>query len=389
MRREARRKKVVEEPDDHTNIKRAILEGYLGAWLSILGQGGFPSVWYVDCCAGPGIGDDGSPTSGLLSVQQSQSVYEARKVKCANCIVIENDADHYERLRTSIECEDIPTGEFLWCPPLKPEQWLDRVGETTRRDPGVYVYGVEADFQNVLPGLLRQIPALGTPAFFFIDPYGYTDIPFDIVKNILARPTVEIFLTFFAHHIARFGSDERTRETIQRVMGTEEIDSLTQGSLDQREEAILDAYVHNLYQAGARFTCWFRVMRSDMRQTAYYLVHGSKDETALKRMKDVMATNRTPGMGACYGGPDHIQLSQSLRLFKAEKGDLQDLLSEQFTKKTVTYEELELWVYENTPWVSKDLRPALREMRDTGEIEYTAVTSKRNGLKGKDLLSFP
>jgi len=380
---------VVEQPHDHTKVKRAILEGYLGAWLAILGQAGFPSVWYVDCCAGPGIGRDGSPTSGLLSVRQSQAVLETGKAKRANCVVIENDADHYERLRTSIECEHIPTSESLWCPPLEFEQWLARVGEPTGRDPGVHIYGIEADFQNVLSGLLRQIPASGTPAFFFIDPYGYTDIPFDIVESILARPTVEIFLTFFAHHVARFASDERNRETIRRVMGTEEIDSLTQGSLDEREEAILDAYVYNLYQAGARFTCWFRVMLSDMRQTAYYLVHGSKHQMALKKMKDSMATNRTPGMGACYGGPDHLRLSRSLRLFDADKADLKHLLLEHFAKRTLTYEELELWVYENTQWVSKDLRPALREMRDTGEIEYTAVTSKRNGLKGKDLLSFP
>ncbi len=389
MRRDARRKKVVEQPDDHTKIKRAILEGYLGAWLSILGQGGFPSVWYVDCCAGPGIGDDGSPTSGLLSVQQSQSVFETHKVKRANCVVIENESDYYDRLRTSIECEDIPTGEAEWSPPLSHDQWLQQIPQADRPPAGVYVYGIEADFQNVLPGLLRQIPALRTPAFFFIDPYGYTDIPFDLVENILARPTVEIFLTFFAHHIARFGSDERNRETIQSVMGTEEIDSLTQGTLDEREKAILDAYVQRLYQAGARFTCWFRVVRSDMRQTAYYLVHGSKDETALKRMKDVMATNRTPGMGACYAGPDHLRLSRSLRLFDADKADLKDLLREHFAKRVLPYDELELWVYENTPWVSKDLRPALREMRDSNQIGYTPVTSKRNGLKGKDVLSFP
>jgi len=58
------------EMQPHTRAKHAILRQYLQAWISILTQGGFPNILYIDGFAGPGRyagGEDGSPIIAIKS----------------------------------------------------------------------------------------------------------------------------------------------------------------------------------------------------------------------------------------------------------------------------------------------------------------------------------
>ena len=52
--------------------------------------------------------------------------------------------------------------------------------------------------------LVEQVGVRIAPSFFFIDPFGFSGVPFEAVKNILSLPRTEIFFTFMSRDINRF-----------------------------------------------------------------------------------------------------------------------------------------------------------------------------------------
>jgi len=59
---------------EHTKVKHAILQGYLGGWLPILGSY-HQNICYFDCFSGRGEYQDGSPGSPVIALRIAMTLH--------------------------------------------------------------------------------------------------------------------------------------------------------------------------------------------------------------------------------------------------------------------------------------------------------------------------
>lgn len=166
--------------DDHTRAKHQILEAYLDRWFAILGSG-YDRLAYIDGFAGPGEykdGEDGSPIIALNSAIEhwrSDRLPDTKKVFFKFVEMRKDRIDHLKSLLSDIYYPDhfevdIEHGEF--------EGFL---GEDLD------------DFRSSGD----NIP----PTFAFIDPFGPSGVPMELLQRFLKNPSTEVF-TFFAVNAA-------------------------------------------------------------------------------------------------------------------------------------------------------------------------------------------
>src|SRR5690606_5695203 len=92
------------------------------------------------------------------------------------------------------------------------------------------------------------------PSFCFIDPFGFKDTPFDVIKKYLSNPKSEIFLNFIYEETNRFltAKNEKVKAHMQRHFGVDEIDSiqkLVKGKQAlERKQLIVDLYSRQLLE---------------------------------------------------------------------------------------------------------------------------------------------
>jgi len=388
LRRTELREQVVEEAPEHTAKKRAILRDYMGRWLGILGHAQYPHLWYIDCFAGPGLGRDATRTSGAISVRLSQRLLESGRAQRVSCINIEERPDYFERLLTVINHDGVSLQNQINCPPLDRSEWFQQIGHSWRVSRGLNVYNCNAAFQYVIEGIIQGLASHSQPSFFFMDPWGWSDVPFETMQMVLDRPKVEVFLTFFVKHIARFLESRPHIPTIVNVLGTQALSDAIVAQGHEREKAILRIYKEQLHTIGGCFATEYRMIHTNIRQTAYYLLHVSKHPTAFETMKETMWRHGTPGKGACYAGPNHANLSQTEPLFDPDTFELKQVLSRNFSGRTLTYGELKRWVLWETRWVSPVLRNSLQELEQQEGIHVRADRRRRGGFQDSDVITF-
>lgn len=180
-----------------TRLKHAVLEKYLSAYWQILGKR-VPGFLYIDGFAGRGRFDDGSEGSPLLSMRVVADLREKGRLSTpVHFAFIEADEGNYEILKTAA---------LRLAKELKVEQPLIRRGT----------------FQEQI---LRVLEALGgncyrCPTFIFVDPFGYTDVPLNMIFELAMPRNRELFVTFMSHHMGRFLSDQKKSQTFDRVFGS-------------------------------------------------------------------------------------------------------------------------------------------------------------------------
>jgi three-Cys-motif partner protein len=147
--------------EPHTRAKHEILRRYLEAWSAILSLGGFPTIAYVDGFAGPGIyenGEDGSPIIAIKAALKHQAKITAE----LRFLFVEQKKDRAARLQECVDALQLPTS------------FKTRVaGEMN----------FEAGFRRHLLDPYRARDKPVPPTFAFIDPFGWTGVPFTLAKE--------------------------------------------------------------------------------------------------------------------------------------------------------------------------------------------------------------
>lgn len=284
--------------EPHTRAKHEILRRYLQAWTPILTQGGFPEIMYVDGFAGPGRyseGEDGSPVIALRAALEHRDRIRAR----IRFEFIERDEERADVLREIID--DLDT----------PDNFRIEVsgGET-----------FETAFEQIIasyPG--RRLP----PTFAFIDPFGYSDVPLSIVRDILKHTSCEVLVNFMYEEVNRFLSLPNQEGHFDSLFGTHE----WREGRPIAEPRTRKRFLHDLYyrqlrdSAGAKYVRSFE-MRNKRDRVDYYLFYATNSIVGLSRMKDAMwkvdgsgdfrfsdATN--PNQAVLFGNEPNIDVLRS------------------------------------------------------------------------------
>ena len=347
---------------EHTRVKHSILKKYLPPWLIILGAS-HSKLCYFDGFAGRGEYEGGSPGSPLIAMEIVEELVRKNKVKEVVPVFIEKDNDNFTNLERIIK-------------------------ENRYRFPNVREPILKHDeFCNVISEIIENVGVKLAPSFFFIDPFGFTGVPFAIVKNILSIPRTEIFFTFMARDINRFLTLDELEPVFDELFDTTEWRSFK--AKQGREKYLMELYIQLLRkETPAKYSWAFRVCADERIQTTYYLIHATRHFKGLKIMKDIMYREGAAGTFA-YLGPADCTARAQMVLFDDSIPSLKGFLLERFRGRTLTYYKVLEESYMDTPLIDKHYREALKALKREGKISIKQVSSKtERGLGENDEITF-
>lgn len=347
---------------EHTRVKHDILRKYLSPWLTILGRY-HPRLCYFDGFAGRGEYEDGSLGSPLIAMEIAEQLVRQKKVEEVVPIFIDENPDNFANLRVVIEANK-------------------------SRFPNVREPILECDeFSSVISQVIEKVGSKLAPSFFFIDPFGFTGVPFAIVKDILSIPRTEIFFTFMVRDINRFLTIKDLWHAFDELFGTDKWRSFMNDA--DRENSLREFYISRLREeTDAKYVWSFRVCADERIQTTYFLIHATRRFEGLRIMKEIMYHEGAGGTFA-YLGPDDCTVRAQMKLFDENIPSLKGFLLERFKGRTLTYDEVLEESYMETPLIDKHYREAIKALEKERKVSIKRVSSKtERGLRDDDEITF-
>lgn len=351
---------------EHTRVKHVLLEKYLGGWLPILGTM-HDRLRIVDGFAGRGEYVDGSDGSPVILLRKADELMSAGKVTEVVCAFVENDPDNFANLQIV----------------------LDR---TKPMHPKVDVLGpYNKPFEKVVQDLIEVTNGRVIPSFWFIDPFGFTGMSFDTLRQIMSLRRSEVFITLMLRDISRFLSHPDLEAAFDRLFGTRDWRTIVYSDKagETKEKELLNLYVAQLRSIGCKVT-FFRVCMDEKVQTLYYMVHATKHARGRLLMKDVVHGQGANGILAYLGPQDQAARLQGTLLPEDPVPELKELLPVKMGGRTITFKALRDECCDDDELRDPEYRTALKQLREEGRIRVRPVTSKTpKGLGGDDEIRFP
>lgn len=319
--------------EPHTRAKHEILKRYLGAWFPILSAGS-NKIIYLDGFAGPGVYEGGENGSPVIALQTAVDHVLAPRFKEILFFFIEKDKKRAKML-----------GEVLAKKyPTLPENMKYFVEGNAEFAP---------TFEHVLDELEKQGSRIA-PTFAFLDPFGFSDLPMNLVGRLLKCNKCEVFITFMAGFIRRF-LDEGKELALNELFGSEkwkECRNITNS--DEKLNSLVSLYENQLKMVGgAKYVRSFGMI-GEHNQIVYYLIYATKSLKGLEVMKDAMLKVDRTG---AYKFSDITGFSQTyLDDFQDEPAWVEkaaDAVYARFRGKTASHDEIYEFVVSETPFPFK------------------------------------
>ena len=303
------------EYKEHTRVKHILLRKYLKVWITALGKYN-PKICYFDGFAGRGEYKDGTLGSPLLALKLSGEL--SGYFKELICYFVEKDTDNFDNLTEVLKREK---------PNIK--NWNNKIKVRVEND----------EFAKIVVRIFDEMKEghLLVPSFFFIDPFGFTGVPFHVITRILSNPKTEVFFTFMVRDIARFIELPELEGIYKNLFVTDKWKGI-QASSPKPEVALINLYREQLHEvAKVKYSWAFRVCTSEKVQTLYYLIHATNNFKGHSIMKNIMFNQSALGDFA-YLGPQDVTARVQMKLFDINSvEELKKHLLERFESRTITY----------------------------------------------------
>jgi len=330
----------------HTEAKHIILRKYLYAWLPIISRYN-GRVIYVDGFAGPGeyIGNkDGSPVIAIKAVIE----HKLRPLMKAEFrfLFIEIYKDRCNHLEQVLSRLKIP-------PDVKIDIKI-KCGEF-HKELGQLLDKIEKDNLTL------------APTFVFIDPFGFSGVPIDLIKRIMSKPKCEVLITFMYEDIIRWLKVPSNATHLDALFGSEDWRKIDENKELSTEERVYE--FHNLYQSQLKECAKIKFIRSFMmvnkyNKPDYFLFFGTNNILGLEKMKEAMWKVDKLGSynfsDATYDPNQAVLFERTPDFLKLKK----EILNK-FKGKKVAIEDLENFVIQKTAFLRGHIRKNI-----LGKMEY-------------------
>ena len=338
--------------EPHTVAKHQILRKYLDAWLPIVGTYN-NRMLYIDGFAGPGEYEGGEPGSPIIALKAA-TAHQANRAGELIFIFVEQRSDRVAHLNDCIAGLQFP------------KHFKVQVFE-----------GTFAERVTKVLSKMDAAPDKVPPTFVLIDPFGFSGIPYELIKRLLGKNKCEVLITVMVDSINRWLTHpaELVRAQIAEAFGTEEAINIAFGT-GERAVALKELYQRQL-QKSARFVRYFDMRDRDNR-TIYYLFFATNNPRGHEKMKEAMW--KVDPMGD-FKFSDATDPSQTL-LFDGlpSAGPLAHDLSAKFRGAgQILVERVESYVKEQTAYLGKHMREALQQLESEGRLRVAGL--KRDGKK--------
>jgi len=366
----------------HTAVKHEVLGKYLNPWVNHLTSYNHSArdenkVRVVDCFAGRGsyVASEGTDPLDLEYVSTPADIpgspqlildrltNRSDQFDSAECVFIEADPENYATLSNTLD-------------------------ETTGYADSISVNSVEGEFQKEILDLVDETDGSDCPTFFFIDPFGFKSLDYDVISEIGSTPRFEFLITFMSRDMNRFLESPDHEEALSNVFGNQSWREEIEDYNSDNWEPLVDYYTDRLEEEGLKETFEYMITEPETTQTVYYLVFGTNHSSGLHLMREVMSYCGTGKFAYAPKQPEYNQ--EQTRLFGGKQAT-KEFLQDRFEEYIVTFDKLvEICVDERRykDATESDYREALRELEEEGEVDIQRITSKKTGIQGSDLIDF-
>lgn len=349
---------------EHTKVKHGILQKYISSWIRILGRW-HSRVCYFDCFAGRGKYEDGTPGSPLIAMEKASELKKQfTYLDSITCTFIEKNKDNFQNLKSVIETEKKGN----------PEKYEK-----------ITIIPINNEFANVGHDLIKNLGDILAPSFFFIDPFGFKGVPFDLIKQILSIEKTEVFITFMVRDVNRFLESSKHRISIEELYGIENVQTILSEKYGwrDREDALLTLYRDRLHEgANVKYPFPFKVSMDKTQQTIYYLIHATNHPMGCELMKEIMCKAGTEGRFG-YLGPEK---GQTTLMQCGGLGEFEKFLIDHFKGQTLLYQNVRYLTLMDTTFIKKDYRQVLKKLNSEGKISIKG--GPRGGLPDDAQITF-
>ena len=213
------------------------------------------------------------------------------------------------------------------------------------------------------------------PTLAFIDPFGVSGVPMELVSRFLDSRKCELFLILMVDHLNRFLSAEHMKGGRDSLFGTSDFSAIEAAAAGERIPMLVELYRQQLGDAAKfQYTQAFEMRRAN-ETVAYYVVYATRNITGVEKFKDAM-WKVDPSTGASFSDRNWNQGSL-LTGSNVELNELQQRLIMDFRGETVQMERIEEYAILKTPYRKTHLRVALRSMKERGSIHVTKPAGSR------------
>ena len=182
----------------HSEVKVKLLGTYLRRYFNIMSNTPFVSeVHYFDMFSGPGIYEDGGQGSPMIILRELKEAHFSSKSRNGDL------SSRYHCVFNDIKEEKIGLLE-------------KNIKESKVHYPeiGTIDYSTK-NYKDLCPEVVAKLKELprNEKAFIFIDPYGYKDVRFSEIRDLLSNKKSEVLLFLPTHFMFRF-SENGTPESL-------------------------------------------------------------------------------------------------------------------------------------------------------------------------------
>lgn len=352
-------RKTVWKLEPHTKAKHELVRRYLGGWFPILGKYS-GRVVFLDGFAGPGIYDNGDRGSPIVALDTLLGHPHFERLKCEFVFLFfEPESDRAESLRRELD------------------SFVSRRNAPLPKNVKFDVRQVTfVDGANEIVSTLKEQKKRLAPTFAFIDPFGFSGVPIELIAELLTFDKCEVFFNLMFDHINRFANAGNVNHHLEEIFGTNEYTAagaLPAGS--SRRDFLHELYKRQLREAaGFQYVQQFQMFNTQG-HNIYSLFFGTRHIAGLRVMKDAM-WKVDPGGGSQFS--DRLAGQSVLFEEKPNVSPLRHVMVEEFAGQTVPVEFIEEFVLVSTPYAATHYnRLVLAPLEREGLIEVVSSTRKK------------
>jgi hypothetical protein len=239
----------------------------------------------------------------------------------------------------------------------------------------------EAEFEVALTAMLDYLDrekAHLAPTFAFIDPFGITGLPLELIQRLLHHEKAEVLITFMNHVIERWATE--LPEQTDRLIGVPGAAAVIAAAPDRIARA-RELYAASLQRA-ARFVRFFE-MRNTKNRPIYDLFFATNHPLGHYRMKCAMWKADESGLFRFSDGVDPNQLT----LLGADPAPrLAEDLATAFRGRNVYAEDVVEHVRDKTPYLDGHAKAALKLLEVGDRI---SVAERKRDDKPRKKRTYP
>jgi len=248
------------------------------------------------------------------------------------------------------------------------------------------IEGTFSDHAKEMCDYLDQQHADLAPTFAFVDPFGWTGMPMELLARLLNYPSCEVFINFMVGFVNRFVTHPHQGSNMNELFGLDVDAILADHNGGDRVQHLRDVYMRQLTDvAGFPHVRWF-AMENSTGNIGYYLLHGTRNALGVEKMKDAMWKTAPAGD---YSFSDRLAGIDVLFQLEPDLKPLRKALTESYAAKkgVMVNPDLQDWVILHTPYRKPHLTQVLREMEKEDPAPFTVnrPNGKRQFASGVNL----